>query len=283
MAHKAIPIGLPGVGRYRRAVLIDVTDPADERLLDFAGLRDAQLRRSDERRFIAEGVKIIERAFAAGCRPRSLLVQPRWLPGVEPLLERWPEVPVYVSTEALIEKISGFHVHRGALGSFDRPAEASWEQIAGSRRVIVCEEIVDHANIGAIIRVAAGLGWDAVIVSPGSADPLYRRAIKASMGASLALPWRRMDSDADLIGLREAGFSLVASTLSTAAVDLAEFETPERVALLLGTEGRGLSDAWQAAADHHVTIPMAQGVDSLNVAAAAAILAYGLRPGVQSR
>lgn len=261
-------------------MLIDVTDPTDERLSDFVGLRDAQLRRCDESRFIAEGVKIIERAFAAGCRPRSLLLQPRWLAGVQPLLERWPEVPVYLSTEALIERISGFHVHRGALGSFDRPPEATWEQIAGARHVIVCEEIVDHANMGAIIRVAAGLGWEAVVVSPGSADPLYRRAIKSSMGASLSLPWRRMDSDADLIRLREAGFALVASTLSTTAVDLASLEAPRKVALLLGSEGRGLSGAWLAAADHQVTIPMARGVDSLNVAAAAAILAHGLGPGL---
>ena len=281
MAHKAIPIGLPGVGRYRRAVLIDVTDPADERLLDFAGLRDAQLRRSDERRFIAEGVKIIERAFAAGCRPRSLLVQPRWLPGVEPLLERWPEVPVYVSTEALIERISGFHVHRGALGSFDRPAEASWEQIAGSRRVIVCEEIVDHANIGAIIRVAAGLGWDAVIVSPGSADPLYRRAIKVSMGTVFSLPWARVDDWATAIpSLRAAGFTVVALALTPDAVgldDLVAAGVPDKLAIVVGTEGEGLSRRWIEQADAVVSIPMAHGVDSLNVAAATAVACWALR------
>ena len=270
--------GHEGPGGIVVSVLIDVTDPSDARLADFVGLRDAQLRRADGGRFIAEGVKIIERALAAGCRPRSLLLQPRWLPGVEPLLARWPGVPVFVATEALIERVSGFHVHRGALGSFDRPAEASWESIAHGRRVIVCEEIVDHANMGAIIRVAAGLGWDAVVVSPGSADPLYRRAVKSSMGASLSLPWRRMDSDDDLARLRESGFSLVASTLSPAAVDLASFGAPERVALLLGTEGAGLSDAWLSAADHHVTIPMTPLVDSLNVAAAAAILAYALAP-----
>ena len=259
-------------------MLIDVTDPSDPRLADFVGLRDAQLRRGDGARFIAEGVKIIERAFAAGCAPRSLLLQPRWLPGVRHLLDDWPDTPVYVATEALIERVSGFHVHRGALGSFGRPAEASWDSIAGAGRVIVCEEIVDHANIGAIMRVAAGLGWDAVLVSPGSADPLYRRAIKASMGASLTLPWRRMSSDEDLDRLRAAGFALVASTLSPGAVDLASFDAPERVALLLGTEGRGLSAAWLSAADHHVTIPMTPAVDSLNVATAAAILAYRLAP-----
>lgn len=257
-------------------MIIDVTDPADPRLSDFTGLRDAQLRRSEDR-FIAEGLKIIERAFAAGCRPRSLLLQPRWLDGLLPLLERHPQVPVYVGTEKMIEEVSGFHVHRGALGSFARPAEAAWDDLLGARRLIVCEEIVDHANIGAIVRVAAGLGWDGLLVSPGSADPLYRRAIKSSMGASLELPWRRMDGDGDLERLREAGFAVVASTLSTAAVDLAGFGAPRKVALLLGTEGSGLSQTWLAAADHLVTIPMTDRVDSLNVAAAAAILAYSLR------
>ncbi|GAA4907127.1 RNA methyltransferase [Tessaracoccus lubricantis] len=257
-------------------MIIDVSDPADPRLADFVGLRDAQLRRSEDR-FIAEGLKIIERAFAAGAPPRSLLLQPRWLDGVLPLLTRFPDVPVYVGTEAMIEEVSGFHVHRGALGSFDRPAEATWEALLGARRLLVCEEIVDHANIGAIMRVAAGLGWDGVLVSPGSADPLYRRAIKSSMGASLELPWRRMGGAADLARLREAGFTVVASTISPRAVDVDAFEAPEKVALLLGTEGAGLSREWLAAAGAHVRIPMTDRVDSLNVATAAAILAHSLR------
>lgn len=259
-------------------MLIDVTDPADPRVADYVGLRDSHLRRPDVSRFIAEGVKIIERAFAAGCAPRSLLLQPRWLDGLSDVMAEWPDVPVYVASEKLIEAVSGFHVHRGALGSFDRPAEAPWRDILEARRVIVCEDTVDHANLGAIIRVAAGLDWDAVVVSRGSADPLYRRAIKASMGASLGLPWRRMGSDDDLDLLRDAGFSLVASTLAPGAVPLDDIEVPEKVALLLGTEGQGLSAAWSAAADRHVTIPMTDAVDSLNVAAAAAILAYALRP-----
>lgn len=257
-------------------MLIDVTDPDDPRLTDFVGLRDAQLRRAEDR-FIAEGLKIIERAFAAGCRPRSLLLQPRWLDGLRPLLGTWPEVPVYVASEAMIERVSGFHVHRGALGSFERPPEASWETLRAGRRIIACEEVVDHANTGAIVRVAAGLGWDSVLISPGGADPLYRRAIKSSMGATLALPWRRMASAADLVRLKEAGFRLVASTLSPTAVDLAGYRPAERVVLLLGTEGSGLSDEWLALAHDHVTIPMADAVDSLNVATAAAILAYALR------
>lgn len=257
-------------------MLIEVTDPADPRLRDFTGLRDAQLRRSGER-FIAEGVKIIERAFAAGCRPRGMLLQPRWLEGLTPLLDRWPDVPVHVASEAMIEEVSGFHVHRGALGSFDRPAEAPWESILTARRLLVCEEIVDHANLGAIVRVGLGLGWDGLVLSHGSADPLYRRAIKASMGGSLELPWVRLGPGEGPERLRAAGLTLIAATLSPRAVALPEVTVPGRVALLLGTEGAGLSRDWQDAADLHVRIPMTDRVDSLNVATAAAILAYELR------
>ncbi|MDO5677934.1 MAG: RNA methyltransferase [Propionibacteriaceae bacterium] len=257
-------------------MIIEVSDPADPRLADYVGLRDSQLRRREDR-FIAEGLKIIERSFAAGCRPRSLLLQPRWLDGVLPLLDGQGDVPIYVGTEQMIEEVSGFHVHRGALGAFERPVETSWEDLLAMRRLIVCEETVDHANLGAIIRVGAALGWDGLIVSPGSADPLYRRAIKASMGASLEFPWRRMASDADLERLSAAGFTVVASTISPGAVTLDGYEAPERVALLLGTEGDGLSSGWLEAADVHVTIPMTNRVDSLNVATAAAILAHALR------
>ncbi|SHJ31654.1 tRNA G18 (ribose-2'-O)-methylase SpoU [Tessaracoccus bendigoensis DSM 12906] len=258
-------------------MLIEVTDPADPRLRDFTGLRDSQLRRSGDR-FIAEGVKIIQRAFAAGCRPRGMLLQPRWLEGLAPLLGAWPELPVYVASEEMIERISGFHVHRGALGSFDRPPEAPWALVKDASRVLVCEEIVDHTNLGAIVRVALGLGWDALVLSHGSADPLYRRAVKASMGGSLELPWLRLGLGEGPERLRAAGFTVVAATLSPLAVELPGIQVPERVALLLGTEGAGLSAAWQEGADLHVRIPMTDRVDSLNVATAAAILAYELRP-----
>lgn len=257
--------------------MIEVTESDDPRLVDFVGLRDAQLRRGAEGRFIAEGYKIIERAFAAGCTPRALLLQPRWLDGLRPLLDAHPDVPVYIATEAMIERVSGFHVHRGALGSFDRPAESSWESILTGRRVLVCEEIVDHANTGAIFRLAAGLGWDAVVVSPGGADPLYRRAIKASMGASLTVPWRRMAHADDLQLLRDAGFTVAATTLAPGAVSLPDYQAPEKLAVLLGTEGSGLSEAWTRAADVALTIPMTDAVDSFNVATAAAIVGYTLR------
>lgn len=257
-------------------MLIDVEDPDDPRLVDFTRLRDSQLRQSNDR-FIAEGIKIIERAFAAGCQPRGLLLQPRWLPALAGLLERAPGVPVYVAPEAMIEQISGFHVHRGALGSFARPAETPWEDLRTARRLLVCEDIVDHANLGAIARVALGLGWDGLVVSHGSADPLYRRAIKASMGASLELPWSRLARGEGLEKVREAGFTVVAAALSAEAVALDELVVPDRVALLLGTEGSGLSGEWLRQADVTVRIEMTAAVDSLNVATAAAILAYRLR------
>ncbi|HMR48466.1 MAG TPA: RNA methyltransferase [Arachnia sp.] len=259
---------------------IAVQNADDQRLRDFVSLRDSQLRTSIEEAgglFIAEGDKIIRRAAEAGCRPRAFLLQERWLPGLADVLAAWPEVPCYVGSGALIEKVSGFHVHRGALASFHRPPQASWDTLLRARRLLVCEDLVDHANLGGILRIAAGLGWGGVLVSPGAADPLYRRAIKASMGASLAVPWRRMHDDEDLRRLRAAGFRLVAATLRPGAVNLDAYEPPEKVALLLGTEGHGLSDAWSEAAEDAVTIPMTDRVDSLNVATAAAILAYALR------
>lgn len=259
---------------------VDIHEASDPGLADYVALRDATLRRGVENSgglFIAEGEKIIRRAAEAGARPRSFLLQERWLAGLDDVLAAHPDVPCYVASSALVEAVSGFHVHRGALASFARPAETPWDTLLAARRLIVCEGIVDHTNIGSILRVAAALGWDGVVVSSTSADPLYRRAVKASMGASLQLPWRRMADDADLGRLRDAGFTLVASTLTPGAVPLDGYGGAERLALLLGSEGHGLSPAWQAAADVAVTIPMAEGIDSLNVAAAAAVMAWTLR------
>lgn len=262
-------------------MLIEATDPRDPRLSDYVSLRDSQLRRGIEQSgglFIAEGEKIIRRAAESGALPRSFLLQARWLRGLADILDSHPDVPCYVAQGDLVEAVSGFHVHRGALASFVRPQEASWETLLRGPRLMVCEDIVDHANMGSILRVAAGLGWDGVAVSGPSADPLYRRAVKASMGASLQLPWRRMADDGDLDRFSGAGFTLVAAALAPGATPLDAFAVPERVALLLGTEGHGLSERWLGRADRVVTIPMAPGVDSLNVATAAAILGWALRP-----
>lgn len=279
--RSSLGIGITiGVTRYARFVRIDITDPADIRLGDYVGLRDVQLRKSLEAErgvFIAEGATIIARAADAGCRPRSFLLAERWLPGLATVCDAWPDVPVYVVTEAFAEQVTGFHVHRGALASFERPAPMPFDELLAARRLVICEDIVDHTNVGAIIRCAAGLGWDGVVLAPRAADPLYRRAIKTSMGTVFGLPWVRMtDSRADLARLREAGFVLAAMALTPDAVALDEFEAPNKLALLMGTEGAGLSPDWLAEADLAVKIPMQRGVDSLNVAAAAAVACYAL-------
>jgi len=269
------------------AEFIEIADAHDPRLRDYVALRDVTLRRSLEVEgglFIAEGEKIIRRAAASGQEARSFLLAARWIEGLRDILDASP-APVYVVSERLAEQITGFHVHRGALASMRRPPARDWHELLGVHRLVVCEDIVDHTNVGAIVRCAAGLGWGGVLLAPGAADPLYRRAIKTSMGTVFTLPWARLaEPKRDLGRLREAGFTVAAMALSEDALDLAEFATrvrsgSERVALLLGTEGDGLSSSWLAEADVIVRIPMARGVDSLNVAAAAAVACYAIGPG----
>lgn len=221
---------------------IDITDASDPRLVDFVGLRDAQLRRGEER-FIAEGLKIIERAFR-GRLPPALAAAAAPLAGrPEPLLERFADVPVYVATEKLIEKVSGSHAPRRARLFPTAPRRPTGTGCSG-RADSSCARRSSTTPTPAPSS-ASPPGWAGTGCSsqPGGADPLYRRAIKSSMGASLELPWRRLDGDADLARLKEAGFRLVASTLSPRAVPLGDYQAPEKLALLLGTEGSGLSDA----------------------------------------
>jgi len=261
---------------------VEITDPHDPRLADYVRLRESSLRRRLETEhglFIAEGTKVILRAVAAGYRPRSFLLAPRWLDDLAEVLAEHDDVPVYVVSEALAEQVTGFHVHRGALASLHRHLRHTVNDLLGMRRVVVCEDIVDHTNIGAIVRCAAGLGWDGVLLAPRAADPLYRRAIKVSMGAVFSLPWARLDDwHATPALLREAGFRTIALALREDAVDLPQLPVgpDDRIALLLGTEGDGLSEHWIASADRVARIPMSAGVDSLNVAAAAAIGCYAL-------
>ncbi len=266
------------------AVLIRVADPADDRLSDYVALRDTSLRRSLESErglFIAEGEKVIRRAVEAGHRPRSFLLAERWLPGLADLLDAHPDAPVYVVTEALAEAVTGFHVHRGALASLHRAAPRAMGDLLGARRLVLAEDIVDHTNVGAILRNAAGLGWDGVLLAPRAADPLYRRAIKVSMGTVFSLPWARVDDWGTAVpALQAAGFLVVALALTPDAVALDEFVArprPERLCLVVGTEGAGLSRRWLEQADAVVSIPMSHGVDSLNVAAATAVACYALR------
>ncbi len=231
--------------------------------------------------FIAEGEKVIRRAVAAGYRPRSFLLAERWLAGLEDVLQRWPEVPVYVVTEDLAEEVTGFHVHRGALASLHREERYTVADLLTRQRLVILEDIVDHTNVGAILRNAAALGWDGALLSPRAADPLYRRSIKVSMGAVFSLPWARIsDWSGTPARLTDAGFLTVALSLAPDAVDLAQLAAglrpDQRVAIMVGTEGAGLSPHWTAGATVRAQIPMYAGIDSLNVAAASAIACYSL-------
>jgi tRNA G18 (ribose-2'-O)-methylase SpoU len=248
----------------------------------YTDLRDVQLRTKTEAAlgvYIAEGEKVIRRAADAGHEPQSFLLAPRWLDGLTDVLDRY-DVPCHVLDEDAIEKVTGFHVHRGALAVFERPQPAALGEIlATATRVLVAEDLVDHTNVGSLFRNAAAFGFDAVVLSPRCADPFYRRSIKVAMGAVFSLPHARLDdwyAAPDL--LREAGFTTYAMTLAEDAVTLETVTPAARSALILGSEGPGLSDRWQAGADVRVTIPMARGIDSLNVAASAAIACWHFAP-----
>jgi tRNA G18 (ribose-2'-O)-methylase SpoU len=261
------------------AELIEVTDPADPRLADYRDLRDVELRKHLEAEhglFLAEGEKVVRRAAAAGFAPRSFLMAPRWLDGLGDVLDA-TVAPCFVVSEALAEEVTGFHVHRGALASLERaPLPAVEEVLAGARSVLVLEDIVDHTNVGAIFRCGAAFGFDAVLLAPRCADPLYRRSVKVAMGAVFALPWTRLPDWADALpALSRLGFTTVALTLADDARPVPDAVAGlDRVALVLGSEGHGLSRHWEEAADRRATIPMTGEVDSLNVAAAAAVACY---------
>lgn len=277
-------------------MIVEISDPEDPRVVEYTHLTDVALRTRVEPAqglYIAESSNVMRRAVAAGHRPRSFLMAPRWLDSVGDVLTiagGAPDggaVPVYVAPDELLRGITGFHLHRGALASMHRPelrdvstllAEARGG--AGARRVVVLEDIVDHTNVGAAVRSAAALGVDAVLVTPRCADPLYRRAVRVSMGTIFQVPWTRIDPWPGSIDvLRELGFSVAALALGDGAIALDELAARdlEKLALILGTEGDGLSAQTVARADLKVTIPMAGGVDSLNVAAAGAVAFWATR------
>ena len=261
------------------AELVEISDPDDPRLRDYRDLRDVQLRKDLEAEhglFLAEGEKVVRRAVESGYDARSFLMAPRWLDGLADVLER-SEAPCFVLSEDLAEQVTGFHVHRGALASLERRPLAPVEDVlAGARSVLVLEDIVDHTNVGAILRSGAALGFDAALLAPRCADPLYRRAIKVSMGAVFTLPWTRLPEwHHALPSLSERGFTTVALTLADDAVPVEEAVAGlDKVALVLGSEGHGLSERWQDSADRRAIIPMHEGIDSLNVAAASAVACY---------
>ena len=253
-----------------------ISDPADARIDDYRRLSDARARRQmeagdaaagDPGFFVAEGVTVIRRLLASGRRVRSVLVDPARLAVLGGDLAGL-DAPVYMADPAVLEAVTGFDVHRGALAAADRwPLPEPAALLPSARHVAVLEGINDHENLGVVFRNAAGLSIDAVFLCPQCCDPLYRRSVRVSMGHVLSVPWARLDPWPDgLAGLRAAGFTVVALTPGPGAEPLERPARGERVALLLGAEGPGLSPAALAAADRHRRIPMAPGVDSLNVA-----------------
>jgi tRNA G18 (ribose-2'-O)-methylase SpoU len=267
------------------AQLITLDDPDDPRVADYRQLRDVNLRKSLEAAeglFLAEGEKVIRRAAGCGYPVRSFLMARKWVEGLADVLDR-TDAPAYIVDDATIEGITGYAVHRGALAALARrPLPPVKDLLAAPSRILILEDLNDHANVGAIFRCAAALGVEAVVLSPRCADPLYRRSIKVSMGAVFAIPYARMDDwYKGLTAVRDAGFRLLALTPAGSATPIDEVGMDGKVALMLGSEGDGLSSHWLDEADEPVRIPMnpaalSLGVDSLNVVAAAAIACQSL-------
>ena len=282
-------------------MIVDVQTLDDPQLDAYARLTETQLRsRLEPERgvFIAESGKVIERALEAGMEPLSLLMEAKWLPAMQPMVNkigaRWGDgVPVFVAPHDELAKLTGFELTRGALGAFRRPALPSVADIVReARRIAVLEDITNHTNVGAIFRSAAALGVEAVLVTPSCYDPLYRRAVRVSMGTVFQVPWTRIGEEpgagatgpggwagAGVPLLHELGFKTAAFALTDDSVPLddAALNAEERLALVFGTEGDGLAHDTIARCDYTVRIPMAAGVDSLNVAAASAVAFWQLR------
>ena len=272
------------------ANIVEITDLNAPETAAFARLTEAQLRSRVEPEkgvFIAESPKVIERALDAGYEPVSLLMERRHIEGdARDIIDRCGEIPVYTAGRELLAGLTGYQLTRGVLCAMRRPRQATVEEVcADARRVAVLEGIVDHTNVGAIFRSAAALGIDAVLVTPTCCDPLYRRAVRVSMGTVFQVPWTRIGSaPGDWPGqgmerLRSLGFKTAAMALrdDSLSVEDPRLAAEERLAIVLGTEGDGLAADTIAGCDYTVRIPMAHGVDSLNVAAASAVAFWELR------
>lgn len=287
--------------------IIQLEDLSDRLLRPYSGMTDGQLRRGEGFRrdnpqglFIGESGRVIERALDAGVRPVSVLVEERWLEHDRAIIERieheWPDCRIFLASVSQFRELTGYEVVRGALACFERPAPLAVDDvITGARRIAILEDVTNYANMGAIFRSAAALGMDGVLVTPACHDPYYRRCARVSMGAVFQVPWARIET-ADATAesgrpsgshdwapslvphLREAGFVTVAMALREDSIGLRDprLAAAEKLAIVLGTEGDGLLDSTIEACDHTVLVPMAHQVDSLNVAAAAAIAFWEL-------
>lgn len=270
--------------------IIEITDFSAPELDLFARLTEAQLRSKQEPEkgiFIAESPKVIRTALDSGCEPVAFLMERRHIDGdASDLLARCPEIPVYTADRAVLERLTGYTLTRGVLCAMRRPRLRTAEEVcANAKRLCVLEGIVDSTNIGAIFRSAAALGMDGVLLTPTCCDPLYRRAVRVSMGTVFQIPWARIgDTPADwpakgLAQLHQMGFATAALALDDRAISVEDpqLQKEEKLAVILGTEGDGLSAHTIAGCDYTVCIPMYHGVDSLNVAAASAVAFWQLR------
>ena len=263
--------------------IIEITDLNDPALAPYFRLTEAQLRNRrhpDQGIFLAESHKVIGHALDAGCEPLSFLMERRQIAGISgTLLERCPNTPVYTADRETLAGLTGYELTRGCLCAMRRPADKTLEEVtAQARRIAVLDGIADAANVGAILRSAAALHMDAILLSPTCCDPLHRRAVRVSMGTVFQIPWARLDPDwpeqLRRLGIKTAALALTDRSVS---VDDPALTAEPRLALVLGSEGDGLSDAVLRACDYTVKIPMSHGVDSLNVAAAAAVAFWELR------
>lgn len=270
--------------------IIEITDLNNPALDVFARLTENQLRNRLEPEkgvFIAESPKVIDRALDAGYQPLSFLMERRKIDGpAHEVLARCGDVPVYTADREILTALTGYQLTRGVLAAFHRPALPPVDALCpGARRVAVLENIVDSTNVGAIFRSAAALHIDAVLVTPSCCDPLCRRAVRVSMGTVFQVPWTQIGAlpadwpGAGLAQLHELGFKTAALALSDRSVSIDDpaLMAEDRLALILGTEGDGLSADTIAQCDYTVKIPMSHGVDSLNVAAASAVAFWQLR------
>lgn len=262
-----------------KAIHIEKLD--DPQIAVFNGLTERQLRnrrRPDEGLFIAESPKVIDVALKAGYRPAALLCEERHIEGdAADIISRIGEAPVYTGSRELLSQLTGYTLTRGVLCAMHRPAERPLgEVVDGASRVVVVDSVVDNTNIGAIFRSAAALGIDAVVLTRTSCDPLNRRSVRVSMGSVFLVPWTWADSASDL---RRFGFKTVAMALTDRSVPIDDpvLNAEPRLAIVMGTEGDGLADRVIAEADYKARIPMSHNVDSLNVAAAAAVAFWQLR------
>ena len=266
------------------AKIIQITDFADPALDVYARLSEGQLLNRHEPEkgmFIAESPKVIERALDAGCEPVSCLVEDRQIEGeAAPVLERLKDIPVYTAPFSVLTQLTGFNLTRGMLCAMKRPAPPELKTLCGNAyRIAVLEHVVNPTNVGAIIRSAAALMMDCVLLTPDCSDPLYRRAIRVSMGTVFQIPWAYFPENIDWIDfLKTQGFRTVAMALrkDTVTIDDPQLLSEKRLAIILGTEGEGLEESTIDRCDYTVKIPMADGVDSLNVAAASAVAFWEL-------